>query len=53
MTKPSPSRRARLAAIVVGLMVAIWIVIFFGMNLSSKKTNDRTPDMLPPATRNG
>ncbi len=53
MSKPSPSRRARLAVIVAGLVAAIWIVIFLGMNLSSKKTKDRTLDPAAPATRNG
>ncbi|WP_168770683.1 MULTISPECIES: hypothetical protein [Sphingomonas] len=53
MSKHSSSRRARLAVIVAGLVAAIWIVIFLGMNLSSKKTKDRTPDPVAPATRNG
>lgn len=45
MPRPSNTRLARAAIIVVALGALMWIVALLGISLSNKETKERTPDM--------
>ncbi|MCC2981060.1 hypothetical protein [Sphingomonas sp. IC4-52] len=44
MARPSNSRLARAAIIIVALGALLWIVSFVGISLSGKQTKDKTPE---------